>query len=154
MIEAWFSPASITFTRLQVIFLLRHFAFLIEGTWPPSHILTGYSGSKKRTFSHTAYFEKAKQVAADLTSRLYQVGPDSLLLLIAYSTELEHQYYIRNLLSKSLRMDATEIDQRIDWALSYCCGWRQKQISYGRYCIQRRSYEKERARRLASLARE
>jgi len=148
----WFSPNQIVFSRPQVIWLLQNFELLLDGIWPSDHRKeSGYTGSKGK-HGHTAYYEKTKQVFAELVSRLYRAGPDSFPLLIAYSTELDQQYYIRDFLARCLRIDVTELDRRLKYALGYCCGWRRKQISYGRYCIQRRSYEKERARRLVSLA--
>lgn len=132
--DTWFSLGEIRYTRPQIIYLIRHFDLLLDFVWPSDHKISGYSGQKGRARGHSAPFEKVAQIMAELTSRLDRVGRDSLLLLIVYSKDLEQQYYIRDFLSKCLRIDAVELDKRIDNALRYISGKWARKRSYKQFC--------------------
>ncbi len=129
----FYSLGEIRFTRPQVIFLLRNFELLLDGVWPSDHKESGYTGGKGK-HGHKAPFENPELIMADLVTRLDSVGRDALPLLIAYSKDLEQQYYIRDFLARCLRIDVIELDKRIDNALRYISGKWMRKRSYQQFC--------------------
>lgn len=132
--DVWFSPSQITFKRHEVIWLLENFELLLDGIWPSDHKISGYTGLKGRPRGHSAPFEKVALIMAELVTRLDSVGRDALPLLIAYSKEPDQQYYIRDFLAKCLRIDAIELDKRIENALRYISGKWARKRSYKEFC--------------------
>ena len=124
------SPASIVFSQEQVVWLIKHLAIIRTGCWPSDHKETGYTGSKKRTINHRAYFETPVSIAAELDHRLESVGIDGILLEFAYSSETDDRLQLEQHLATAMRLDLDTIDRRIEQALRYCCGYRRKQRSY------------------------
>ena len=129
MTEEFYSPASINFSREQVIWLIKHFNLLIDGIWPSDHKVTGYTG-KKHKVSHVSYFETTKQVMAELVPRIERIGRDALPLLFAFTHDADQQIYVRDMLASCLRVEPYELDERVEDAITYITGSRAKKMGY------------------------
>jgi len=151
LIEEYYRPGDIRFKASQLRWLIAHLYAIREGYWPTQNEESGYvyMGGPQRKGSHRAHFETPVAIGAELQVRLERCKIDGLMLEFYFCMDVPDKLDLQMKLARYLNTTQKNINRRIRFALGYCCGWRRKQISYGRYCIQRRSYEKERARRLA-----
>lgn len=149
MDDIWFSPSSIRFTREQVIWLLAHLQSISEGYWPTEHEEGGYvyMGGSRRSGRHRGYFETPVAIGAELKVRMERCETDGLALDYYLSSDTTDKLDLQLKLARYLDTTQKRINRRLGWALGYCCGWHRKQVSYHRYCVHRRSYEKRRAKR-------
>lgn len=135
----WYSPGQITFTKHQVIWLLRHLPEIRVGFWPSEHKETGYSGKAKGKVGHAAYFEKPVQVAAELDQRLEMAGIDGLLLEFVYSSESQDIITLEQHIANAMRLEFGTVERRIETALRYVCGKARKSRDYQDFKRHRKS---------------
>ena len=126
----FYSPASIVFNQEQVLWLLKSLPLLRTGSWPPDFKETGYTGSKKRTINHRAYFETPVAIAGELDWRLESVGIDGIMLEFVASSDTDDRLQLEQHLAVALRTDINSIDRRINQALKYISGFHRKSRSY------------------------
>jgi hypothetical protein len=119
--------------------LIKWLPLLETGVWPPEHKESGYLGGSPR-FSSQAKFIKAAEVYAELSWRLTQCKIDGLLLEYAVQVGYEDMIAIEDKLARALETTPRDVHIRIMNCLSYCIGRRRKNVTYSRYCIQRKSY--------------
>jgi len=81
MTEEWYSPASIKFSRSQIIWIITNLELIEEGGWPPDFKITGYTGSKKGRRFGPAYFEAPLCISAEVKRRLELTKKDGKILL-------------------------------------------------------------------------
>lgn len=150
----FYRPSDIRFSAAQVRWLIVHLQSIRAGFWPEEHEESGYVylGGTRRSGRHRAYFETPVAIAAELQVRMERCGIDGLMLEYYYSIDVPDKLDLQMKLARYLNTTQKKINRRLSWALGYCCGWHRKQVSYHRYCVHRRSYEKRRARQLVSLA--
>ena len=89
MIEEYYTPREIRYTREQVMWLLRNVLFHTE--WPSDHKETGYTGGKNRTVGHHANFETIKMIIGELNARLRLCGIAGLYLEYLTLIDLESE---------------------------------------------------------------
>lgn len=126
LVEDYYSPHDITFSRDQVYWLLSWLELLREGRWPPN--FTGYSQAPLTQHSRNLHapFEIPVQYASEIDSRLERTGVDGKLLL----AEIQLGKTIVELQPESRR------------ALNYCSGYRRRRMDYRTWCRQRRYLHK------------
>lgn len=124
MLDEWYSPKEITFTRDQVLWILRHLEMMREGNYPPEPS-SGYTEplGKKRT-RRGAYFETPCVIVAEVDWRLERTGIDGKLLL----AEVKAEY--------------TYFSQEAWTALNYISGWKRKKTPYSQWKASRNYYKK------------
>lgn len=111
--EPWWEPRQIVWSMKQVRWLLPWLLFLRDGSWPPDHRETGYSG-KTKSHSHRAPFEAAALVAAELDARIKACGQDGEMLHVYYCYGLE-----ATRIARLVKMDEEQVMRRISRALHY-----------------------------------
>ena len=130
MLEAWYSPREIFFTREQMLWLLEHLPELETGNWPVNPQGSGYVDLPlKKSGRQQAYFETPCQFAAEVSWRLDKTGEDGKILYWQVQSGVT-EYEL-------LEHEAKE-------ALNYMSGWRRRQTSYSRFNTNRRYREKMR----------
>lgn len=134
MLEAWYSPDAIKFTRRQVIFLLSILPSIREGYWPPDprRSDTGYCEvpvRQKQRF-YKAYRENIISVAAELEMRLEKTGLDGLLAKAVYCWGDSYPS-----LAKHLGCPDDDVSRRVEDALRYICGIKRKRYPYRHYIM-------------------
>jgi len=149
MTDEWYSPAQIIFEKLQIIWVLEHWAILEEGSWPPEPseylgceiIKVGrwrrvYRYKKSRStytdapismkgWKKGAYYEKPIEIIAEIAERLTLCGLDGNLVIShhRYGTEIGR-------LAIVAQMSEGEVGHRIKRALRYASGLGRKRVSY------------------------
>ena len=136
----WYSPASIIYTKAQIRWILLNVAG--RESWPSNHKETGYTGEAQTSRSSHAYFELTKIITGELGARLKACGIDGLLLSYLVKTSEGDDISVVAEIASILREDPERIQERIDTAFKYCKGEARKMITYHRYCIKQKSYEK------------
>lgn len=126
----FYSPAEVNFSKPQVIWLIKHLSIIRTGSWPSDHKETGYTGSKKRTINHRAYFETPVSVSAELDWRLECCGLDGILLEFIYSSDADDKVWLANHVALAMNDSLESIEKRIGTALRFCCGYKRKNRSY------------------------
>jgi len=134
VVDRWWHPREITFTREQVEWLLEHLELLKEGVWPPDPRGTGYTDAPARgSVNRHAPFETPCQIAAEVEARLAKCGLDRYLVEDRYIRKIPE-----DVLAQRLCMAEREVCRRINSALSYITGRRRKQYSYKEFKGHRR----------------
>ena len=145
MIEEYYRPREIRYTREQVIWLLR--TVLFHDTWPSDHKETGYTGGKNRTVGHHANFETVKMIIGELNARLRLCGIAGLYLEYLTLIDYEDYDYLLSRLAGYTGTTPREVAYLSGMALRYCCYPKRKESSFKRYCIFTRSRDNEKQRK-------
>lgn len=133
MFKEYYEPKDIWFTREQVMFIIVHLETMREGIWPQNPLGSGYINQPigKRSRSRHASFETPVGIAAEVLIRLEKCGIEGKLLVAEVQS------------GKTF----SELEYESRRALNYISGWRQRLMSYTKWCYQRkRRYELERPR--------
>ncbi len=126
MIEEWFAPADINFSRENMMWLIRHKDELLEGDWPANPWGSSYTDIPSiKGGSNEARFVRPCQFAAEVEVRLKQTGLEGRLLRAELNGGWHDVPYEQ--LSKESRD-----------ALNYISGWRRRKQSYREFKKQRR----------------
>lgn len=142
MIERWYSPGQIRFTRLQMLWLIKNLPDLCEGRWTPnpegsSSIDMPIIRKGKRGKSPT---KDPCLVAAEVETRLEKCGIDGLILeaIVGWGKSDES-------ISKYLGMPVWSVRKRAKRALGYISSsgedageGRRKRMSYREFKGQKR----------------
>ena len=110
--EYWF-PHEIRFTKKQVLWLLPHLEELREGIYPVNHQETGYIGASHQHQNHSP-FENICLVAAELDIRMAYCFPDGILLEGHYTKGISYED-----LGRKYHRDVNSIERNISNALGY-----------------------------------
>lgn len=104
-----------------IFHLIKYETGLFTGSdeWPLGEE-SGYTDGIRVQPSSHAYFEKIRQITADITSRLSKTGNDGRLLVL----EIQNEVY-------ELSQDAKNV-------LYYISGWRKKRLLYPEWKKQRK----------------
>ena len=127
MIEVFYKPSEIYFSREQVCWLIENRGMLLEGKWPPEHVETGYTGQNSKSRGHSAPFETPLVHIAEVTDRL------------DIRVELECRLTAARVDGKLLiaEIDAgkaiPELSYEARTVLSYISGWKRKKMDYSSY---------------------
>lgn len=78
--DTWFSPASIKFSRSQIIWVITYMELIETGSWPSDFKYTGYTGGKKSRRFGPAYFEAPLCISAEVKKRLELTKKDGTIL--------------------------------------------------------------------------
>jgi len=135
MIEVWFSPGAIKYTKQQILWMLT-FIDLI-GEWLPEHKETGYIGRSKH-IKPFGYFVPSVETMAELKVRLDATGDDGKLVIERYHLEIDELD-----LADKHRLDYWDVISRIDKAIKYCSGENRKRLSYKAWQISRGIYQRQ-----------
>lgn len=152
MIEEWYKPSEIRFRVSQIRWLIVHLQAIRAGYWPSQTEGYVYLGGSERKGHHRAGFETPVAIGAELQIRAERCGIDGLMLEYCYQNDSPDKLDLEHKLARYLNTTQKKIHKRLRFALGYCSGWKRKDISYYRYCVERRSYEKRRAKLRVSLA--
>ena len=121
----WYSPGEIRFQREEMMWLIKWLPFLEEGTWPPEHKESGYTGYQKSR-SHRAPFENPVGFASEVHCRLNTTGEAGEALVDEIQggiTEYE------------------ELSRPAKRALNYISGFRRRRLSYSLWKAQKKYYK-------------
>jgi len=121
MIDEFYSPADIHFTREQMIWLITWLTLLEEGKWPKNPKETGYTETPRvqTSRSHRAPFQTPAEYFSEVTARLKSTRDAGEVLV----HEVQHGLDAYELLSPVAKR-----------ALNYCSGWRRRQSSFSQWC--------------------
>ncbi len=114
MLDEWYSPQSITFTKPQVYFILQNLELIRTGTWPLEGKETGYVGKPGKSRNARAPFETPVLIASEVSIRLDACGLRGKLLLAQIQADVPLHY----------------LDFEAKMALRYCSGWRRKRMTF------------------------
>jgi len=131
--KEWFEPADMRYCSAQIIWVIRNISTLRDGFWPVDHRETGYAGSTNKPNGHRAPFEKAAIVAATAERRLTECGVDGLILEYIISLDYGDRVELENRLAHYLKTTIEDIDTRFNYAMGYCCGYRERPYPYTRF---------------------
>lgn len=134
----FYSPSEISFSKPQVVWLLKHLAIIRVGSWPSDYKETGYTGSKKGTLHHRAYFETPVSIAAELDHRIEQAGVDGILLEFVCSVDPADKVQLEYHIAQAMRLELNDIDRRIETALRFCSGYHRKSRNYRQFRLHKR----------------
>jgi len=120
--------------------------------WPVNHKDTGYIGTSNKKTGHHASFEMPGMIASTLEHRLESCGTDGLILeFIALLDEGGDRVAIENKLAHYFKTTIEDIDERFNHALRYCCGYRERQLSYAEFLYYTKPREQKKRGRDYSL---
>lgn len=128
MLERWYNPDTIKYTRPEVIWLLGHFPEIKHGEWPAYPKGTAYyreAHLSKKAIDYEASSEKIISIAKELGSRLIMAGYDGALVLLYYSAGLSYET-----ISKMTGITEKIIIGKVDNVLSYVEGEKRKGSIY------------------------
>ncbi len=122
MFEPFWQPSEIKYSSVQVIWLLENLYLLKEGRWPENPL-----GSYSEVAGHSqkAPFETPIQIIAELEVRLGMAGRDGELAKSFYADCIDEDR-----LAIIGHLQEWQVRRRIKRAVSYCCGYRRKTLSY------------------------
>lgn len=116
MIDMWYSPAAIRFTKGEMVFLIKNKEILARGEYPPDPKSSGYTdppiGVKVKP--KRAFFETPIVLHAELTWRLKKTKKHGKTL----RDEVRDGYSFR------------EMSNEARTTLIYISGWRRRKQSY------------------------
>jgi len=121
MLDEWYSPRDIHFTREQMLWLIAWLPVLGEGNWPPEPRETGYTEAPKvqKSRSRKAHFQTPAEYYAEVTYRLKSCGTAGETLV----WEVQHGLDVYELLSPPAKQ-----------SLNYISGWRRRRRSFPKWC--------------------
>lgn len=132
----WYNPSAITFrSRRQVIWLIKNLSIIGDGSWPPEHRESGYSGQSKKPASHHAKYESAGMIHAELTKRLEKAGEDGMALEFLIRLSEGDEVYIKQRIANYQHRPFEHVHKGVELALRYIIGNRRKRVSYRNYCL-------------------
>ena len=120
MKNRWWPPSAVRFTKVQVLFLIRHLCLLLDGKWPSEYRVTGYY-SRGKNRGHSAPYEVVICVLAELRERIERCGQDGLFLEMVYS-DPDHYYSNIQHIANVLHREPEYVERMINTALRYISG--------------------------------
>jgi len=124
MLDNWFAPREIYFSKPQMLWLIRHLSELKEGSYPKD--FSSYiDNTGKRTANRKAYYETPALFVVEIEERLESAGIDGLILEL-----IEAWGKSTASISAHLRIPEGLVKKKRDTALSYVSGWRRKKRTY------------------------
>ncbi len=146
MIEEYYKPSEIRYTREQIMWLLRNVLF--QDTWPSDHRTeTGYTGSKHRTVGHHANFETIKMITAELSARMKLCGAAGLYLEYLTCMDFDDYDSMCARLAGYFSTTPREVSYQATLALRFCCRRKRKLVTFKYFCKYTRARDKKRKRR-------
>lgn len=128
MLERWYSPYKITFNYGQICWLLSNIRELRIGVWPPNpEGKSSYTDPKivVKGGEYKAYTENIGAIAGTVERRLLKTSMDGALAYLVYSDQLDYRWVAR-----MFHMNETQVKARVNRAISYCVGRRDKRRLY------------------------
>lgn len=130
-ITLWYSPYKIRYRRLEVIWILNHIRQLRIGDWPPdpdrSSSYTDAHLAKNRG-EYKAYVENVVSILGMVERRLLKTGMDGAMAYLVYAGGLGYGE-----VGKMFHLSSEQVIERVDNAISYCEGKKDKPMSYEDY---------------------
>ena len=123
--KEWYAPSEIRYWPEHVEWVIINLGLLQEGLWPPNPRETGYTDAKGSQRGHSAYFEVPVSIAAEVTYRLDQCGPDGKLTIQCLS-----EGWDAALLAEVMHADQGRIESRVRRVVHYCSGTRRRRVPY------------------------
>ncbi len=148
MIDPYWRPNQIRFTKPQVKWLLGFIDDLRNGDYLRDPTETGYvdPATKQRHVSGKAKFLKAADIAAELDKRITNAKLDGLLMEFYYSADVEDLLFRAEHIAQCLAMPVSEVTKRIRNALFFVSGQRRKAGSYDAFVKGNQRYLKGRSK--------
>ena len=141
----WYSPASIKYSEVQILWLLRNVLF--QDTWPSDHKETGCAGGKGKTPGYHANYETIKIIIGELNARLKQCGIAGWYLEDLTRNDYVDYDYLLARLAGYTRVTPREVNYQSKMAMRYCCGRSRKLVTFDRFCTRTKSDDKARNKR-------
>jgi len=121
MIDNWWSPGAIKFSREQVEFLLAHYHLLETGLWPPECRETGYEGASSNRLSNLASYQAAIEMKVDIDARLGRLSQLEHLVICECCIEGAPEYEA----SRKLNLHYDIVVERKESGLNKMVDWRE-----------------------------
>jgi len=135
MQDEYYKPTQITFTRKQILWLLRNVLFY--EAWPLDS--TDNNGSNS---SQLANFVMLTEVIGELNSRMKLCGKAGLFLEYLTVIEYEDKAYLIRRLAEYHRLPDAEVSYQANLALRFCCGNKRKRVTFDTFCIYTKSRDR------------
>jgi hypothetical protein len=125
MIDVYYKPSDIHFSREQMFWLISVLPCLEEGSWPLNPCITGYTEAENTgrvNTSSRAPFETAIQIYTEVTYRLALTGKDGQTLYWEIQQGKVEEYQFLCPAAKQ--------------AINYMSGWRRRKWPYRKWCYE------------------
>ena len=131
MTKDYYSPNEISFTRDQVLWLIKHLDILRDFTWPPEHRETGYIGGSTRIVRR-APFDTPACILGELEERIEKCGLDGIMMEFVYSASSEDKQALEQHIASALKLNIRTVDRKLKKALRYITGNCRRWVSCGK----------------------
>ena len=145
MIEEYYKPSEIRYTREQIMWLLRNVLF--QDTWPSDHRAeTGYTGGQFKSHGHHANFETIKMITAELSARMKLCGAAGMYLEYLTCMDFDDYDSMCARLAGYFGTTPREVSYQANLALRFCCRRKRKLVTFKYFCKYTRARDKKRKR--------
>jgi len=134
--KPWYSPGEITFTPLQVIYLLQNYESISTGNWPRDP-----NAVKNDNLSPRGYFEAGIEVWMEFEPRLKATGRDGEMAVDFYCYQKDEAR-----LAYIYGCYLNQVNERIGHAVKYISGKSRKRRTYQEFLHHRKAHSKARMR--------
>ena len=123
--KEWYAPSEIRYWPEHIEWIITYLFLLEQGVWPPDPRVTGYTDVHGPARGHSATFEIPVAIAAEVTYRMGQCGPDGKLARRCLADGWDAQE-----LAELMHADQRSIESRVRRVVHYCSGIRRRRVTY------------------------